>query len=117
MNEENLVIYQKWLDVAKDAYNLLKRFPKEEKFILAAQIRDAVINVGTLIIEVNEERSPHAKNEKANALDRAIKKVRTLFRLAEEFEYISHKNYLTICAKGIEVGRILGGRKRSFPQL
>ena len=70
MNEENLVIYQKWLDVAKDAYNLLKRFPKEEKFILAAQIRDAVINVGTLIIDVNEERSPHAKNEKANALDR-----------------------------------------------
>lgn len=114
MNEENLVIYQKWIDVTKDSYNLLQRFPKEEKFVLAAQIREAAIDCGTLILDINEDRTNEGKNRKALALDFKIRRMRVLFRMSMELKYISEKNYLTICSKWEEIGRILGGWKKSF---
>lgn len=114
MNEDNLVIYQKWIDATKDAYNLLKRFPKEEKFILASQIRETVIDCGALILDINEERTSEEKLRKAMVLDSKLKRIRVLFRLAMELTYISQKNYLTICNKWEEIGRILGGWKKSF---
>lgn len=114
MNEDELVIYQKWVDVAKDAYNLLRKFPSDERFVLASQIRQIVMDVGNLILDINEEWNPENKMRLAIRLDSKLRRIRTHFRLAMEFEYISKKNYLVICEKWKEVGRILGGWKKGF---
>lgn len=114
MDDEKLVIYEKWGDCAKDAYNLLRKFPSEERFVLCAQIREVVMDIGNLILDINEERMPEQKLRMAARLDSRIRRVRALFKVALKFGYISQKNYLVICEKWIEIGRILGGWKKCF---
>lgn len=111
---DELKIYQKWVDATKDAYNLLKKFPKEERFVLAAQIREKAMEIGGLILSINETWDVSAKQEMANKMDMAIKSLRALWRLALSFGYITEKNYLAICDKWIEIGKILGGWKKTF---
>lgn len=111
---ESLKIYKKWEDAAVDAYRLLKKFPKEERFVLASQIREAVLEAGTLILSINEDFSGPSKCLKADKLDLILKRIRALFDLSLRFAYITPKNDAVICDKWIEIGKMLGGWRKSF---
>ena len=58
----DLVIWQKSHEVVKLIYNLLKKFPKDENFILVSQIKRAAISIPANIVE------GHSKNGKKGFL-------------------------------------------------
>ena len=111
---DRLAIYEKWVDAAKDDYRILAKYPKEEKFILAAQTRAAILDVGALIQNTNGEISTDKKLVGADRIDLQIARVKSLWRLALEFGYISPKTFGLVTDRYIEIGRMLGGWKKSF---
>lgn len=48
---ENLVAYQRGMDLVEHVYILLKKFPKEEQYALCDQLRRAVVSVPSNIAE------------------------------------------------------------------
>ena len=51
---ENLIVYQKMLELLEYGYVALRQFPKSEKFGLAADIKNQMYDVLRLIIVVNK---------------------------------------------------------------
>jgi hypothetical protein len=45
---ENLIVYQKMLELTEYAYIALRQFPKSEKFTLAADIKNQIYTVLTI---------------------------------------------------------------------
>jgi four helix bundle protein len=50
-NFQNLKIWQKAMDIAKDIYVISSKFPSEEKYGLTSQIRKCAISIGSNIAE------------------------------------------------------------------
>ena len=51
---ENLIVYQKMLELTEYAYIALRQFPKSEKFGLAADIKTQIYTVLRLIISTKK---------------------------------------------------------------
>lgn len=111
---DELPIYNFWADIAFEAFNYLKKYPKEEKFILADITRRDIMTIGGLIPDINEEFDLAKKVEKADQMSSMIKRVRADFKLGLRFGYIEYKQMQYICNKFIELGKMLGGWKKSF---
>ena len=52
--QNQLLIYQKYVDLIEYAYNLLRKFPKSEKFAMAAHIKDSMYTVLKYILRANK---------------------------------------------------------------
>ena len=50
---QNLIVWQKAMDLAEAIYRLIKKLPKEETYALADQMRRAVISIPSNIAEGN----------------------------------------------------------------
>jgi len=50
-NFEKLKVYQKSLDFVDLVYSIIKKFPKEERFVLSAQYRRAALSISLNIGE------------------------------------------------------------------
>jgi len=111
---EDLRIFQKWTDATVEAWEVLKKYPKEEKFILANMTRESILMIGTLIDRVNVARGSEAKLRLVEDLDTQISKVKMLFHLAVELKYVSVKTYGFMTGKFVEIGRLLGGWKKTI---
>ena len=53
----DLVVWQKAMDLVKNAYELINQLPKDERFALADQMRRSVISIPSNIAEGYERRS------------------------------------------------------------
>jgi hypothetical protein len=51
---KNLIIYEKTLEMIEYGTIAIRQFPKYEKFVLAAMIRQQMYEVLTLIVETNK---------------------------------------------------------------
>jgi four helix bundle protein len=51
MNYKDLTVWQKSMDLVVDIYSLSKKFPKDELYILAAQMKRCVISIVSNIAE------------------------------------------------------------------
>ncbi|MBO4828849.1 MAG: four helix bundle protein [Fibrobacter sp.] len=50
-NYQNLIVWRKAMDLAKEVYAIVKLLPKEELFALSDQIRRAVVSIPSNIAE------------------------------------------------------------------
>ncbi|MDI6865815.1 four helix bundle protein [Thermodesulfovibrio yellowstonii] len=50
---ENLKVYQKMYDFAIYVFPIVDRFPRQEKFALCTNIKNAILDVARLIIKAN----------------------------------------------------------------
>lgn len=111
---DSLPVYNKWADYTKEALDVIKRFPVEEKYVFAADCRRHLYAIGPAILAANElydlaERKKAADIALANA-----RNVRADFKLALRLGYINFDKMERVCIKFIELGRMIGGWKRSF---
>ncbi len=102
----DLIIYQKLYDTILYIFPILNRFPKNQRFVLAQQIQNALLSAAQLIVEANLRRN---KNETLFQLDVKLCQARLLIRLAHDLNLLSHKQYGQMAERLSEVGRLLGG--------
>jgi hypothetical protein len=86
---EDLKVVQKYIDMAKYVYIVLRNFPKSEKYSLAADIRHSLWEAGTSL-----ERASvvSAKPEKLRLLQQAatsLSQIKFLVRMGMELEFVS----------------------------
>ncbi len=112
---DDLKIYQKWSDAAINSYKMIDtKYPKHQKFILANQTREAILKVGALIDKTNNTADMKTKYMLADQIDYYLSSVKANFKLAWGFKYIDNKTYMRQVALYIELGRMLGGWKKSW---
>lgn len=106
----DLLIYQKYIDLTEYSYGMIRKFPKSEKFSLAADIKESIYDTIRYILRANKIYGNMGKRlDLLNRIDAEIQLQKVFVRIAHGNRYISNKNYLSWSVKLDEIGRILGG--------
>jgi four helix bundle protein len=111
MDHNSIPLIPKTYDLHKNLYQVLKTFPKGDKYNLGNEIKMSSINLLELFLEA--EATP--KEWKTPLLDKASIKLSMLklfIRLANDIGIIDQKKMINIQEQLQEVGRMLGGWRK-----
>lgn len=108
---KDLIVFQKAYDLLKWVHQLTAKYPKSEKFVLAAKTQNAALDLLEAVIEANESRDKGAALARANL---ALEKSRLRLRLAFDLRYVNLKQYEVGSRMNDELGRLLGGWRKRF---
>lgn len=106
---KDLMIYQKWEDMAAYAYIVLRSLPKSERFTLGAEIRQAIWRGVRIIIKAGNERSRSRKISLLWELDGEIKSIQAMTRIGHDMRIISARKNQNLSARLVELGKMTGG--------
>ena len=90
---EDLIIWQKAMDLAEDVYKLSKSFPKEEIYNLTSQIRRAVDSIALNISEGSIGQTNPEQKKFIGYSIRSLAEVVTCLHKAKRRKYISKKEF------------------------
>jgi four helix bundle protein len=107
-NYRELIVWQEGIKLAKAVYKLTEKFPRQETYALADQIRRAVVSVPSNIAEGQARKAPGDFRRFLHIALGSLAEVDTQLVLAQEFGYLSKED--------IDVldGQIQGLRKRLY---
>lgn len=111
---QDLMVWQKAMNLAKNVYCLTRKLPQEEKYALSDQMRRAVVSIPANIAEGQSRRTTKdfvhflyiAKGSNAELM--------THLMLCHSFEYIPTKEFQTVKQQSDEVGMLLNLLIRSL---
>ncbi len=114
-NYQDLIVWQKAMDLAILLYDVSRSWPKEERFQLISQLRRSAVSIPSNIAE------GHARKSRAEFLNfLSIAKgsraeIETQILLAQRLSYIENdKTVQEILGLSEEVGRLLNGLIKSL---
>ena len=109
--ESGMKVVQKYVDMAKYLYGVLRNFPKAEKYALAADIRHALMEAGSLLNKASDIPSRSRKLILVEKADERIGDLKFMVRFGMELgeEYVPFEKYKNFSLMITEVGRMLGG--------
>lgn len=85
----DLVVWQNAIKLTKAVYQLTQKFPKQETYALADQIRRAAVSVPSNIAEGQARKSPGDFKRFLHIALGSLAEVDTQLILAQEFGYLS----------------------------
>lgn len=88
-NYRDLVVWQDSIQLAKAIYKLTEKFPKQETYALADQIRRAVVSVPSNIAEGQARKAPGDFRRFLHIALGSLAEVDTQLVLAREFGYLN----------------------------
>jgi len=106
---EDLIAYQKMLELTEYAYIALRQFPKSEKFGLAADIKIQIYTVLRLMIAANKR---YYKKNTLQDMDIEHEILRRQVEMAMNLKFLPFKKFAILSEKVDEVGRLIGGWKK-----
>ena len=113
-NYQDLIGWQKAMDLVEVVYHLTKRFPSEELYGLTSQVRRAAVSVPS---NIAEGQGRNSTNEFARFLSIAhgsLREVETQILIAVRLKYLQESDAnqaIQLCG---ETGRILNGLMNSL---
>ncbi|MDB5088563.1 MAG: hypothetical protein JWR09_2557 [Mucilaginibacter sp.] len=111
---EKLIVWQKAVDLAASVHELTKGFPKEELFILSAQIKRAADSVSLNIAEGSTGQSNAEFNKFLGYALRSNVEVVGCLYLAQKRNLIEQPNFSKIYAQCEEILVMINGLKNSL---
>ena len=106
---ENLMIYKQYLELIYYTENILKKYPKSERFALSTTIKNNTYEgIKYILLAYNEPRKDY-KYSYLNKLDTNLKMLKVFIRLSYRLKYINAKNYAAWSKKLTNLGNLLGG--------
>ena len=109
-----LVAYQKAKEIVKWTYKLLKKFPAEERYAMCDQLRRASLSITSNIAEGVNRFSVKDKAHFIEIAYGSLMEVSSQFEIAEELEYISSEDRLSMAMLIEEDARLLSGLLNSY---
>lgn len=105
---KDLVVYKKSFSLAMEIYELVKKFPKEEKYSLVDQIMRSSRSVCVCIAESYRKRRYIAHFiAKVSDADMENSETQTWLEFSFACKYINEEQYNELINKSEEVGRLL----------
>lgn len=109
---EEMIIFTKTYDFISWLLPLAGNFPRSQRFVVTRRLQDAALNFQESIIEANSLRGA-LRVEKLRAADAELRKVRLYLRLCEKWKWITMGQYRHVSTMVAEIGKLLGGWKKS----
>ena len=109
MIENGMKVVQKYVDMAKYVYIILRNFPRSEKYTMAADIRQALWGAGKCLERASVVPGRNEKNRLLEQADMTISELKFLIRMGMELEFVPFEKYKNFCVMVTEVGKMLGG--------
>ena len=109
-----LIAYQKGKEVVKRTYQLLKKFPAEERYAMYDQLRRASVSISSNIAEGINRFSVKDKAHFVEMAYGSLMEVSSQFEIAEELGYISSEDRLSMDILIEEEARLLSGLLNSY---
>lgn len=109
---EEMVIFTRTYDFISWLLPLTQNFPRSQRFVVTQRLQNAALNFQELLIEANAERGA-ARVEKLNSADTELRKVRLYLRLSQKWDWIKEGQYHHASTLVVEIGKLLGGWKKS----
>jgi len=103
---QDLKIAQKVEDMIKERYQSLRQFPKSERHVASAQIREAMWELLELVIICSKR---YHKKTSLQDLDIKIALLRRQIRLAMQLKFLPMRQYENWAKELDEIGRMTGG--------
>jgi four helix bundle protein len=107
-NTSDLLIYKKYTNMYYYVYNLLKKYPKSERFGLVSDIKNSMNSTLRYMLYA-QKVTIDKKMDYLNLIDAELVYQRFAMRLSFNEKYISPNNYTTWSSKTSEIGKMLGG--------
>lgn len=104
---QQLLVWQKSMDLVVEVYSITRRFPKEEMFALTSQIRRAVVSVPSNIAEGAGRKSTRDYLHFLKIANGSLNEVETQMILSERLGYLQPEALNTVAAHISEIGRML----------
>jgi len=112
---KKLVVWQKSIELLRIVYQMIKKFPAEERYALTDQLRRAAVSIPSNIAEGNG-RSTNSDYAHFLAIARgSLYETITQVHIACELGYISHDSKFNELAE--EIGRMLGAMLKKYGSL
>ena len=109
-----LIAYQKAKEVVKRTYKLLKKFPSEERWAMCDQLRRASVSITSNIAEGVNRFSVKEKTHFLEIAFGSLMEVSSLFEIAEELDYITTEDIMSMDDLIREDARLLSGLQNSY---
>lgn len=108
-SQNNLKIYQKYLELIYYSNDIVRKYPKSENFTLVSEIKNSLyIGLRNLMYAIKS----YNKNDKLkhlNEFDINLNLLKVHIRLSYKYKYISLKNYQSWSNLITDICNMLGG--------
>jgi hypothetical protein len=104
-------IFSKTYDFVVWLIPLTVKFPRQQRFVMAAALQREALRFQELLIEAVHQ--PHPR-DRLIAADVELDKLRTHLRLCRDLTLISTGQYEHAARMLVEIGRLLGGWQKSL---
>lgn len=111
---KDLKIWQLGMDVLADAYELTKKFPREELYGLTSQIRRAAVSIPANIAEGFRRYHPKEHKQFLSIVMGSAAELETELLAAERLKFISQDDLKALSPKLESLGRMLTTIIRRF---
>ena len=111
--EDEFKTLEKLTDMIEYAYPILRQFPKEEKFVFAADIKHIMLEALRLCVKVGKKKS---RKTALYDLDVEIATLKRYIRIAYNLKFLSMHHYEVWGKKLAEIGKMIGGMIRAENQ-
>jgi four helix bundle protein len=110
----DLIAWQKGMDLVEAAYQVARRFPKEEMFALSNQLRRAAVSIPANIAE-GQGRGSSGDFRRFLAISLgSLHEVETLVLIAQRVGHIDEVDVHGFLCRSAEVGRLINGLLNSL---
>lgn len=111
---QELIVWQKAMELSKAIYHVTKSFPDDERFGLTSQLRRASVSIPSNIAEGQGRLTPGEFKQFLGTARGSVFEVETQIQLAAEFGFITQSETNRIIDHTSEVSRMLNGLIRSL---
>ena len=109
---EELVVWQKAMELVRLVYQVTRRFPVDERFALTDQLRRAVVSIPSNIAEGNGRGSNKDYAHFLSIARGSLYETMTQLRIAKDLGYLDDYSQSEDIA--VEIGRMLGAMLKKF---
>ncbi len=113
-NYQDLIAWQKAMDLVEDVYKASRDFPREEVYALTSQIRRAAVSVPSNIAEGQGRRTTADFLRHLSIAYGSLREVETQILIAQRLKYIVIGKVESVLSRAGEVGRLLNGLMASL---
>jgi len=113
-NYQDLIAWQKAMDLVEAVYAATKSFPKEELYGLTSQVRRAAVSVPSNMAEGQGRSSKAEFHRFLSIAHGSIREVETQILIAQRLAYLTAEQTKTILDLAAETGRLTQGLMNSL---
>ena len=113
-NYQELIAWQKAMDLVVEVYTVSKSFPREEVYALTSQLRRAAVSIPSNIAEGQGRRTTADFLRHLSISYGSLREVETQMLIATRLHYLTERRCQDVLKVAAEVGRLLNGLMSSL---